>query len=91
MFIFLMKKNIFIVEGKDLNEKNKERYNKAGMDYIKDIKKYENMGEECNDIGNINIFKQNEFEEKWDKLIKDEFLGIKFSDENYIDSKLYVD
>ena len=91
MFIFVMKKNIFIVEGKDLNEKNKERYNKAGMDYIKDIKKYENMGEDCNDIENVNIFKQNEFEEKWDKLINDEFLSIKFSDENYIDSKLYVD
>ena len=91
MFIFVMKKNIFIVEGKDLNEKNKERYNKAGMDYIRDIKKYENMGEDCNDIENINIFKQNEFEEKWDKLINDEFLSIKFSDENYIDSKLYVD
>ena len=91
MFIFVMKKNIFIVEGKDLNEKNKERYKKTGMDYIKDIKKYENMGEECNDIENINIFKQNEFEEKWDKLINDEFLSIKFSDENYIDSKLYVD
>ena len=91
MFIFVMKKNIFIVEGKDLNEKNKERYNKAGMDYIKDIKKYENMGEDCNDIENVSIFKQNEFEEKWDKLINDEFLGIKFSDENYIDSKLYVD
>ena len=91
MFIFVMKKNIFIVEGKDLNEKNKERYNKAGMDYIKDIKKYENMGEECNDIENVNIYKQNEFEEKWDKLINDEFLSIKFSDENYIDSKLYVD
>ena len=91
MFIFVMKKNIFIVEGKDLNEKNKERYNKAGIDYIKDIKKYENMGEDCNDIENVNIFKQNEFEEKWDKLINDEFLSIKFSDENYIDSKLYVD
>ena len=91
MFIFVMKKNIFIVEGKDLNEKNKERYKETGIDYIKDIKKYENMGEECNDIENVNIFKQNEFEEKWDKLINDEFLGIKFSDENYIDSKLYVD
>ena len=91
MFIFVMKKNIFIVEGKYLNEKNKERYKKTGMDYIRDIKKYENMGEDCNDIENVNIFKQDEFEEKWDKLINDEFLSIKFSDEYYIDSKLYVD
>ena len=58
------------------------------MDYIKDIKKYEKLGEDNDDI---NIIGQKEFEEKCDELINDEFLSIKFSEENFVDNKLYVD
>ena len=46
------------------------------------------MGE---DSDNIDIIKQKEFEEKYDELLKDDFLSIKFGDENFVDNKLYVD
>ena len=91
MFIFAMKKNIFIVEGKDLTEKNKVIYKKASLEYIKDIKKYEKLGEDNINTEKINIIKQNGFKGKIEEYINDEFLNIKFSDENYVDSKLYVD
>jgi hypothetical protein len=88
MFIFATKKKIFIVEGNNITEKNKDIYKIASMDYIKDIKKYEKLGEDNDDI---NIIGQKEFEEKCDELINDEFLSIKFSEENFVDNKLYVD
>jgi hypothetical protein len=88
MFIFATKKKIFIVEGNNITEKNKDIYKTASMDYIKDIKKYEKLGEDNDDI---NIIGQKEFEEKCDELINDEFLSIKFSEENFVDNKLYVD
>ena len=88
MFIFATKKKIFIVEGNNITEKNKDIYKTASMDYIKDIKKYEKLGV---DNDNINIIGQKEFEEKCDELINDEFLSIKFSEENFVDNKLYVD
>ena len=88
MFIFAMKKKIFIVEGNNITEKNYDIYKTASLDYIKDIKKYEKLGE---DSDNIDIIKQKEFEEKYDELLKDDFLSIKFGDENFVDNKLYVD
>ena len=88
MFIFATKKKIFIVEGNNITEKNYDIYKKASFDYIKDIKKYEKLGE---DSDNIDIIKQKEFEEKYDELLKDDFLSIKFGDENFVDNKLYVD
>jgi len=91
MFIFAKKKKIFIVEGKYITEKNKEIYRNESFEYIKDIKKYEKLGEEINKMEDINIIKQSEFEEKFNELINEEFLDIKFSEENYIDNKLYVD
>ena len=91
MFIFAKKKKIFIIEGKYITEKNQEVYRNASVEYIKNIKKYEKLGEEINKREDINIIKQNEFEEKFNELINEEFLDIKFSEENYIDNKLYVD
>ena len=91
MFIFAKKKKIFIVEGKNITEKNKDIYRNESFEYIKDIKKYEKLGEEINNTEDINIIKQSEFEEKYNELINEEFLDIKFSEENYIDNKLYVD
>ena len=88
MFIFAMKKKIFIVEGNNITEKNYDIYKTASLDYIKDIKKYEKLGE---DSDNIDFIKQKEFEEKYDELLKDDFLSIKFGDENFVDNKLYVD
>ena len=88
MFIFAMKKKIFIVEGNNITEKNYDIYKTASLDYIKDIKRYEKLGE---DSDNIDIIKQKEFEEKYDELLKDDFLSIKFGDENFVDNKLYVD
>jgi protein-tyrosine phosphatase len=88
MFIFAMKKNIFIVQGDFLSEKNYEIYKNESLIYINDIKKFEKLGE---NIDNIEIIKQNEFEKKYTELINDAFIDIKFSDENFIDSKLYVD
>ena len=91
MFIFAKKKNIFIIEGKYITEKNQEVYRNASIEYIKNIKKYEKLGEEINNAEDINIIKQGEFEEKYNELINEEFLDIKFSGEDYIDNKLYVD
>ena len=91
MFIFAKKKKIFIVEGKNITEKNKDIYRNESFEYIKDIKKYEKLGEEINKREDINIIKQSEFEEKFNELINEEFLDIKFTEENYIDNKLYVD
>jgi len=91
MFIFAKKKNIFIIEGKYITEKNQEIYRNASVEYIKNIKKYEKLGEEINNAEDINIIKQGEFEEKYNELINEEFLDIKFSGEDYIDNKLYVD
>ena len=88
MFIFAKKKKIFIVEGNNITEKNYDIYKTASLDYIKDIKRYEKLGE---DSDNIDIIKQKEFEEKYDELLKDDFLSIKFGDENFVDNKLYVD
>ena len=91
MYIFAMKKNIFIVEGKNISANNYEIYKKESLDYIKDIKKYEKLGIDNDIIGNIKIIKQKEFEENYENMINDEFLIINFNDENYIDNKLYVD
>ena len=91
MFILDKKKNIFIIEGKYITEKNQEIYRNASVEYIKNIKKYEKLGEEINNAEDINIIKQSEFEEKYNELINEEFLDIKFSGEDYIDNKLYVD
>ena len=88
MFIFATKKKIFIVEGNNITEKNYDIYKTASLDYIKDIKRYEKLGE---DSDNIDIIKQKEFEEKYEELLKDDFLSIKFGDENFVDNKLYVD
>ena len=91
MFIFAKKKKIFIIEGKFITEKNQEVYRNASVEYIKNIKKYEKLGEEINNAEDINIIKQTEFEEKYNELINEEFLDIKFSGVDYIDNKLYVD
>ena len=94
MYIFTMKKNIFIVQGNSLSDKNYDIYKKYCLNYIKDIKKYEKLGEDINisnNCENIEIIKQNEFEQKYQELINDKLIEIKFSDENYIDNKLYVD
>ena len=49
------------------------------------------MGENNISSDKIKIIKQNEFEEKYDELINDKMISIKFSEDNYIDKKLYVD
>lgn len=94
MFIFAMKKNIFIVQGNLISDKNYDIYKKECFNYISDIKKYEKLGEDIN-INNISekieIIKQNEFEKKYQELINDKLIEIKFSDDNYIDNKLYVE
>ena len=79
MFIFAKKKNIFIIEGKYITEKNQEIYRNASVEYIKNIKKYEKLGEDINNAEDINIIKQGEFEEKYNELMNEEFLDIKFS------------
>ena len=95
MFIFAMKKNIFIVQGNFISEKNYDLYKNESINYINNIKKFEKLGENIeiknNNENNIEIIKQEEFEKKYTELINDEFINIKFSDENFIDSKLYVD
>jgi len=95
MFIFAMKKNIFIVQGNFLSEKNYDIYKNESINYIINIKKFERLGENIeiknNNENNIEIIKQDVFEKKYTELINDEFIDIKFSDENFIDSKLYVD
>lgn len=91
MFIFAMKENIFIVEGSNISEKNLNIYKNESIHYINDIRKYENLGENNISSDKIKIIKQNEFEEKYDELINDKMISIKFSEDNYIDKKLYVD
>ena len=91
MFIFAMKENIFIVEGSNISDKNLNIYKNESIHYINDIRKYENLGENNISSDKIKIMKQNEFEEKYDELINDKMISIKFSEDNYIDKKLYVD
>ena len=91
MFIFAMKENIFIVEGSNISDKNLNVYKNESIHYINDIRKYENLGENNISSDKIKIIKQNEFEEKYDELINDKMISIKFSEDNYIDKKLYVD
>ena len=91
MFIFAMKENIFIVEGSNISDKNLNIYKNESIHYINDIRKYENLGENNISRDKIKIMKQNEFEEKYDELINDKMISIKFSEDNYIDKKLYVD
>ena len=78
MFIFATKKKIFIVEGNNITEKNYDIYKKASLDYIKDIKKYEKLGE---DSDNINFIKQKEFEEKYEELIARKTTFVVFVDQ----------
>ena len=91
MFIFAMKENIFIVEGSNISDKNLNIYKNESIHYINDIRKYENLGQNNISSDKIKIIKQNEFEEKYDELINDKMISIKFSEDNYIDKKLYVD
>ena len=91
MFIFAMKENIFIVEGNNISDKNLNIYKNESIHYINDIRKYENLGENNISSDKIKTMKQNEFEEKYDELINDKMISIKFSEDNYIDKKLYVD
>ena len=91
MFIFAMKENIFIVEGSNISDKNLNIYKNESIHYINDIRKYENLGENNISSDKIKIIKQNEFEEKYEELINDKMISIKFSEDNYIDKKLYVD
>ena len=91
MFIFAMKENIFIVEGNNISDKNLNIYKNESIHYINDIRKYENLGENNISSDKIKIIKQNEFEEKYEELINDKMISIKFSEDNYIDKKLYVD
>ena len=86
-----MKENIFIVEGNNISDKNLNIYKNESIHYINDIRKYENLGENNISSDKIKIIKQNEFEEKYDELINDKMISIKFSEDNYIDKKLYVD
>ena len=89
MFIFAMKKNIFIVEGNKISEKNFRLYKNAAIDYIKQIKHFEKLGFDINE-DNIEIMKQNEIEIKYAELMNDRNIIIKFSDTNNMD-KFYVD
>ena len=89
MFIFAMKKNIFIVEGNKICENNFRLYKNAAIDYIKQIKHFEKLGLDINE-DNIEIIKQNEMEIKYSELINNHNIIIKFSDSNNMD-KFYVD
>ena len=91
MFIFAMKENIFIVEGSNISDKNLNIYKNESIHYMNDIRKYENLGQNNISSDKIKIIKQNEFEEKYEELINDKMISIKFSEDNYIDKKLYVD
>ena len=91
MFIFAKKKNIFIIEGKYITEKNQGIYRNASVEYIKNIKKYEKLGEDINNAEDINIIKQVEFAEKYNEVMNVELLDLKFSGVDYFDNKLYVD
>ena len=89
MFIFAMKKNIFIVEGKNISKNNYELYKKTAIDYIKEIQKFEKLGLEI-DVDKIEIIKQNEIETKYNELINENNIIIKFNDSNNMD-KFYID
>ena len=89
MFIFAMKKNIFIVVGNKICENNFRLYKNAAIDYIKQIKHFEKLGFDINE-DNIEIMKQNEIEIKYAELMNDRNIIIKFSDTNNMD-KFYVD
>ena len=89
MFIFAMKKNIFIVEGKNISKNNYESYKKTAIDYIKEIQKFENLSIEIN-ANNVEIIKQNGIESKYNELINEHNIIIKFSDTNNMD-KFYLD
>ena len=89
MFIFAMKKNIFIVEGDKISEKNIILYKNAAINYIKQIKHFEKFVFDINE-DNIEIIKQIEIEKKYTELINDHNIIIKFSDKNNMD-KFYVD
>ena len=89
MYIFAMQKNIFIVEGKNISYNNYELYKKTAIDYIKEIQKFEKLGKEI-DANNIEIIKQNEIEIKYNELINEHNIIIKFSITNNMD-KYYLD
>jgi hypothetical protein len=89
MFIFAMKKNIFIVEGEKISDKNREIYKKAGIDYIKEIKKYEKLGVE-NKGDDVDIIKENDMKLRYNELINDNNVIIIFSDVTNMD-KYYLE
>ena len=89
MFIFAMQKKIFIVEGKNISENNYELYKKNAIEYIREIQKFEKIGKET-DSDNVEIIKQNEIETKYNELINEHNIIIKFSDTNNMD-KFYLD
>ena len=89
MFIFAMKKNIFIVEGNKISENNYKIYKKCAYDYIKKIKQFEKLGVEKED-DKIDIIKQDEMEIKYKEFITDHNIIIKFSNSTNMD-KFYAD
>ena len=89
MFIFALKNNIFVVEGKNISETNRDIYKKGAFDYIKEIIKFEHLGAGI-DIDKIEVIKQDDLEEKYKELINVYNIIITFSDVNNID-KLYID
>ena len=89
MFIFAMQKKIFIVEGKNISENNYELYKKNAIEYIREIQKFEKIGKET-DSDNVEIIKQNEIETKYNELINEHNIIIKFSDTNNMD-KFYLE
>ena len=89
MFIFAMKKNIFIVEGKNISDKNKNIYKKCAIDYIKEIKKFEKLGKDINE-NKIEVISQVDMELKYSEIINVNNIIINFNEKNNID-KLYVD
>ena len=89
MYIFAMKKQIFIVEGKNISGNNYELYKKAAIDYIKEIQKFEKLGIETN-VNELKFIKQSEMENKYNELINEHNIIIKFCDTNNMD-KYYVD
>ena len=89
MFIFAMKTNIFIVEGKNISEKIYDLFKKTAIEYIKEIQKFEKIGLEI-DSDNVEIIKQHEIESKYSEIINENNIIIKFSDSNNMD-KFYLD
>ena len=87
MYIFANKKNIFVVEGNNISDNNYKLYKEQCLRYIKDIKKYEKLGENCDEIV---FYKKEEFEKKYDELIPYKEVDIKFGEDNFSD-KLYLD